>query len=48
MLKKCSAMVSAFLEGPIPGQVGVGARPSLARKEGTQDPTEFPTFIDDY
>ena len=24
MLKKCSALVSAFLEGPIPGQVGGG------------------------
>ena len=34
MLKKCFALISAFLEGPIPGEVGGGARPSLARKEG--------------
>ena len=25
MLKKCSALISALLEGPIPGQVGGGA-----------------------
>ena len=35
MLKKCSALISALLEGPIPGQVGGGRCPSLASKEGS-------------
>ena len=32
--KKCFGLTAAFLEGPIPGEVG-GRCPSLARKEGT-------------